>query len=148
MRIVKPTDFGRRADAIVAGVTGDFAVADTMELPLLRGERLAGRVLTRFVVSTGLLTALAAVAAGALAWLGVWEPLVASVVLVVLAAVSWRASAVVPTRALPVWTALALVVISLGATTWAGLTHGEQLLPRGEAGVNAQAAISLAQRHR
>ena len=88
MRIVKPTDFGRRADAIVAGVTGDFAVADTMELPLLRGERLAGRVLTRFVVSTGLLTALAAVAAGALAWLGVWEPLVASVVLVVLAAVS------------------------------------------------------------
>ena len=148
MRIVKPTDFGRRADAIVAGVTGDFAVADPMELPLLRGERLAGRVLTRFVVSTGLLTALAAVAAGALAWLGVWEPLVASVVLVVLAAVSWRASAVVPTRALPVWTALALVVISLGATTWAGLTHGEQLLPRGEAGVNAQAAISLAQRHR
>lgn len=39
-------------------------------------------------------------------------------------------------------------MISLGATTWAGLTHGEQLFPRGEAGVNAQAAISLAQRHR
>lgn len=147
MRIVKPTDFGRRADAIIAGVTGGSAVDDTLELPLLRGERLAGLVLTRFVVSTGLLTALTALAAAALAWLGIWEPLVASVVLVVLAALSWRVSAVVPTRALPVWTALALVVISLGATTWAGLTHDEQVLPRGEAGLNAQAAASLAQRH-
>ena len=147
MRIVKPTDFGRRADAIIAGVAGDFGLDDTMELPLLRGERLAGRALTRFVVSAGLLTALTVVAAGALAWLGIWEPLVASVVLVVLAALSWRVSAVVPTRALPVWAALALLVISLGTTTWAGLTHAEQLLPRGEAGVNAQAAISLARQH-
>jgi hypothetical protein len=144
---VKPTDFGRRADAIIAGATGDSALDDTLELPLLRGERLAGLVLTRFVVSAGLLTALGAVAAAALAWLGIWEPLVASVVLVVLAALSWRASAFVPTRALPVWTAMALVMICLGATTWGGLTHDEQVLPRGEAGVNAQAAISLAQRH-
>ena len=127
MRIVKPTD--------------------AMELPLLRGERLAGRVLTRFVVSTGLLTALIAVAAAALAWLGIWEPQVASVMLLVLAALSWRVSAVVPTRALPVWTALALLVISLGATTWAGLTHDEQVLPRGEAGVNHQVAVSLANAH-
>ena len=50
MRIVKPTDFGRRADAIVAGVTGDFAVDDTMELPL---------------VASVMLVVLAAVAAGA-----------------------------------------------------------------------------------
>ena len=147
MRVVKPTNFARRADAIIARDLGDWTADETMELPLLRGERLAGRVLTRFVVSTGLLTALTAVAAAALAWLGIWEPLVASVVLVVLAALSWRVSAVVPTRALPVWSALALLVISLGTTTWAGLTHDEQLLPRGEAGVNAQAAVSLAQRH-
>ena len=147
MRVVKPTNFARRADAIIARNPGDWTADETMGLPLLRGERLAGRVLTRFVVSTGLLTALTAVAAAALAWLGIWEPLVASVVLVVLAALSWRVSAVVPTRALPVWSALALLVISLGTTTWAGLTHDEQLLPRGEAGVNAQAAVSLAQRH-
>lgn len=147
MRIVKPTDFGRRVGAIIAGVTGDSAVEDAMELPLLRGERLAGLVLTRFVVSTALLTALTAVAAAALAWLGIWEPLVASVVLVVLAALSWRVSAVVPTRALPVWAAMVLLVISLGATTWAGLTHDEQVLPRGESGVNSQAAISLALQH-
>lgn len=147
MRLVKPTNFARRADAIIARSAGVSTVDDTMELPLLRGERLAGQVLTRFVVSTGLLTALTAVAAAALAWLGIWEPLVASVVLVLLAALSWRVSAVVPTRALPVWSALALLVISLGMTTWAGLTHDEQLLPRGESGVNAQAAVSLAQRH-
>lgn len=146
-RIVKPTDFGRRADAVIAWVSGDFAVDDTLELPLLRGERLSGRVLTRFVVSAALLTALTALAGAALAWLGIWQPLVASVVIVVLAALSWRVSAVVPTRALPVWTALALVALSLGATTWAGLTHDEQVLPRGDAGVNAQAAVSLAQAH-
>ena len=147
MRTVKPTDLGRRAEAIIAGVTGDFASDETLALPLLRGERLAGRVLTRLVVGAGLLTALSAVAGAALAWLGIWEPLVAPVALLILAAISWRLSAVVPTRALPVWTALALLVISLGATAWAGLTHDEQLLPRGEAGVNAQAALSLAQRH-
>ena len=144
MRIVNPTGFGRRAEAIIAGAPGDSAVDDTPELPLLRGERLAGRVLTRLVISTALLTGLIAAAGAALAWAGIWDPLVASVVLVILAAISWRVSAVVPTRALPVWTALALLVISLGATAWAGLTHDEQVLPRGEAGVNAQSAVSLA----
>lgn len=128
--------------------SGGFALDDNLELPLLRGERLAGRALTRLVVIAGLLTVLAAVAGAGLAWLGIWEPLVAAVALMIMAAISWRVSAVVPTRALPVWTALALLVISLGATTWAGLTHDEQLLPRGEAGVNAQAAVSLAQGHR
>jgi hypothetical protein len=147
VRIVKPTDFGRRAGAIIAGVTGDSAVDDAMDLPLLRGERLAGRVLTRVVISTALLTALTAVSAAALAWLGIWEPLVACVVLVVLAALSWRVSSVVPTRALPVWTAMTLLAISLGATAWAGLTHDERLLPVGEPGVNAQAAVSLARQH-
>jgi len=146
VRIVNPTGFGRRAEAIIAGAPGDSAVDDTPELPLLRGERLAGRVLTRLVISTALLTGLIAAAGAALAWAGIWDPLVASVVLVILAAISWRVSAVVPTRALPVWTALALLVISLGATAWAGLTHDEQVLPRGEAGVNAQSAVSLARR--
>jgi hypothetical protein len=146
VQIVNPTGFGRRAEAIIAGVPGDSAVDDTPELPLLRGERLAGRVLTRLVISTALLTGLIAAAGAVLAWAGIWDPLVASVVLVILAAISWRVSAVVPTRALPVWTALALLVISLGATAWAGLTHDEQVLPRGEAGVNAQAAVSLARR--
>jgi hypothetical protein len=146
VRIVNPTDFGRRAEAIITGVPGESAVDDTPELPLLRGERLAGRVLTRFVVSTALLTGLIAVAGAALAWVGIWDPLAASVVLVILAAISWRVSAVVPTRALPAWTALALLVISLGATAWAGLTHDEQVLPLGEEGVNAQSAVSLAER--
>jgi hypothetical protein len=165
LRRVKPFEFARRADAIIDAANDDptsshpaddvtvggpddqGADRDTRELPLLRGEHLAGRGLTRFVVSTGLLTASVAAAAAALAWLGIWEPLVAVVVLLVLAALSWRLSGVVPTRALPVWAAMALLVISLGATTWAGLTHDEQVLPRAEAGVNAQAAISLAKGH-
>lgn len=154
---MKPTDFARRADAIIAAAASDATTADSIggdsasddfpELPLLRGERMAGRVLTRFVVATGLLTVLTAAAAAALAWLGIWEPLVVSVLLVVLAALSWRVSAVMPARALPVWSALALVMISLGATTWAGLTHDERVLPRGDAGVNAQSAFSLAKGH-
>ena len=144
---MKPADFARRADAVITGAAGDSNADDALELPLLRGERLAGRFLTRIVVSMGLLTVLVAASAAVLAWLGVWEPLVALVTLVVLAALSWRVSAVVPTRALPLWSALALLVISLGATTWAGLTHDEQVLPRSEAGLNAQASVALAQRH-
>jgi hypothetical protein len=147
VRIVKRTDIGRRGDAGSAGVAGDLPVDDTLELPLLRGERLAGRVLTRLVVSAGLLSGLTALAAAGLAWAGAWEPLVAVSVMVLLAAVAWRLSALVPTRALPVWVALTLVVMSIAASAWAGMTHDEQMLPRGEAGVNAQAATSLAQRH-
>jgi len=154
---VKPTDFARLADAFIAAAASDPAAADSIggdrpsddapELPLLRGERLAGRALTRFVTASGLLTVSAAAAAAALAWLGIWEPVVASVLLVVLTALSWRVSAVMPARTLPVWSALALLVISLGATTWAGLTHDERVLPRGETGVNAQSALSLAKGH-
>ena len=147
MQFVNPTDFGRRAGAVIAGVTADTAADDTLELPLLRGERTAGRLLTRFVVSAALLTALAVVLGAVLAWLGLWQPLVVTPALVVLAVLSWRLSVVVPTRALPIWTALALLVISMVATTWAGLTHDEQVLPRDEAGVNAQAGVLLAQRH-
>ena len=128
---------------IVNPTAGD----DTLGLPLLRGERLVGRLLTRLVVTAALLSTLAVVVGAALAWLGIWAPPAASVTLVILAVFSWRVSAVVPTRALPLWTALILLVVSLGATTWAGLTHDEQVLPRDEAGVNAQAGILLAQRH-
>lgn len=128
-------------------VVNPAAGDDTLELPLLRGERLVGRVLARFVVSAVLLTTSVVVVGAALARLGIWTPLAASVALVILTVFSWRVSAVVPTRALPVWTALILLVVSLGATTWAGLTHDEQVLPRDEAGVDTQAGILLTQRH-
>ena len=128
--------------------SGDLAVDDETELPLLRGERWAGSVLTRVVVALALLTVLGAAACAVLAWLGIWQPLVALPVLLVLLAVAVRVSAVVPGRPLPVWSAATLVTISVAATVWAGATHSEQVLPRRDPGSYYQSAVNLAEHHR
>ena len=83
-----------------------------------------------------------------LAPFGIWQPVVALPVLLVLLAVSIRAGAVVPARPLPVWSAATLVVLSLAATVWAGATHSEQLLPRRDSGSYYQASVNLAEHHR
>jgi hypothetical protein len=145
---VKPTDLVRRADALLTEPSGDLAVDDETELPLLRGERWAGSVLTRVVVALALLTVLGAAACALLAWLGIWRPLVALPVLLVLLAVAVRVSAVVPGRPLPVWSAATLVTISVAATVWAGVTHSEQVLPRRDPGSYYQSAVNLAEHHR
>jgi hypothetical protein len=105
-------------------------------------------VLTRAVVSLALLTVLGAAACALLARLGIWQPLVAFPVLLVLLAVSVRVSAVVPARPLPVWSAAMLVTLAVGATVWAGVTHAEQVLPRRDPGSYYQASVNLAQQHR
>ena len=145
---MKPTDLVRRADALLTEPSGDLAVDDETELPLLRGERWAGSVLTRVVVALALLTVLGAAACAVLAWLGIWQPLVALPVLLVLLAVAVRVSAVVPGRPLPVWSAATLVTISVAATVWAGATHSEQVLPRRDPGSYYQSAVNLAEHHR
>ena len=48
---MKPTDLVRRADALLTEASGDPAADEAPDLPLLRGERWAGAVLTRTVVS-------------------------------------------------------------------------------------------------
>jgi hypothetical protein len=146
--LVKATDLARRADALISGAATDTAGDDSAEGPLLRGERVAARALTRFVVSAALLTVLGAAACALLAWLGLWQPLVALPVLLVLAVISFRVSRLVRPRPLPVWTVAAVVLVALGSTLWAGLTHSEQVLPRRDPGSYLQSAISLATEHR
>jgi hypothetical protein len=68
-------------------------------------------------------------------------------VLLVLAVVALRAAALLPVRPLPTWSAVALLVLSVGASVWAGTTHSEQVLPRRDSGSYLQSAIELAQGH-
>lgn len=117
------------------------------DLPLLRGEAFAGWLLGRVVVGAAVWVLLGAAACGLLALAGLWQPLVAGVVLLVLAAVSVRVAALVPARPLPVWVALALAAVALGSTLWAGLTHSEQVLPRRDSGSYLQSSLELAGGH-
>jgi hypothetical protein len=123
-------------------------LADPGELPLLRGEALLGRALHRLVIAFAAWLVAGALLCGVLALLGLWQPLVALPLLAVLGAGALWVAALVPSRPLPVWAALALVTVAVGATAWAGLTHSEQVLPRRDAGSYLQSAIDLAQGHR
>jgi hypothetical protein len=120
---------------------------DPGDLPLLRGEAWGGWLVTRVVVWSGLWLVLGSVAAALLALAGWWHPVVAAPVLLVLAVVAGLATALVPVRPLPVWTAILLVLLSVGAVAWAGVTHSEQVLPRRDSGSYLQSAIQLASGH-
>lgn len=113
----------------------------------MRGERATGAVLEGIVLGTATWVVLASAAAGVLALAGLWQPLVAGSVLLVLAAVSVRLVRGLPSRSLPLWSAAFLVVVSVGFTVWAGTTHAEQVLPRRDAGSTFQSALDLAERH-
>lgn len=120
---------------------------DPGDLPLLRGEAWGGLVLTRLVVGGGLWLVLGSAVAAALALVGQWQPWVAVPALVVVGGLSLWLSAGVRSQALPVWSAASLVVLALAATTWAGLTHSEQVLPRRDSGSYLQSAVELASGH-
>ena len=120
---------------------------DPGDLPLLRGEAWGGWFITRTVVWSGLWLVLGSVAAALLALGGLWSPLVAIPVLLVLAVVAGLATSLVPVRPLPVWSATLLVVMSLAAVVWAGVTHSEQVLPRRDSGSYLQSAVQLASGH-
>jgi hypothetical protein len=120
---------------------------DAADLPLLRGEAFCGWLLTRLVVGLALWIVLGAFAAALLALAGLWQPWVAGVVLLVLGVVAARVSALVPARALPVWSSVLLVLVAVGSAAWAGATHSEQVLPRRDSGSYLQSAVDLAARH-
>ena len=145
---MKPTDLVSRADALLTEPSGDSPSTTNRAAAAARRALRAGSVLTRVVVALALLTVLGAAACAVLAWLGIWRPLVALPVLLVLLAVAVRVSAVVPGRPLPVWSAATLVTISVAATVWAGVTHSEQVLPRRDPGSYYQSAVNLAEHHR
>ena len=120
---------------------------DAADLPLLRGEAFCGWLLTRLVVGIALWIVLGALAAALLALAGLWQPWVAGVALLVLGVVAARVSALVPARALPVWSSALLVLLAVGSAAWAGATHSEQVLPRRDSGSYLQSAVDLAARH-
>jgi hypothetical protein len=120
---------------------------DPGDQPLRRGEALAGWLLTRVVTAAAVWTVLGAAACGVLALVGLWQPVVAGVVLLLLALLASRVSALVPARPMPVWGVVAVTTVALAATAWAGITHAEQVLPRRDSGSNLQAAIELAKGH-
>lgn len=121
---------------------------DDIELPLLRTEATAGRVLGRLVVGSAAWLVLGSLACALLALAGLWLPLVAAVTLLVLGAVSWWVSHLVPMPTLPRWSAGLLVVVSVAAGVWTGVTHSEQVLPRRDSGSYLQSAIGLTEHHR
>ncbi|HEY7718266.1 MAG TPA: hypothetical protein VH915_05865, partial [Pedococcus sp.] len=80
---------------------------DPSELPLLRGEVVAGWLLSRVVTGAAAWVVLGSAACGVLALVGLWHPVVAGAVLLVLGGVAARVAALVPARPLPVWAAAA-----------------------------------------
>jgi hypothetical protein len=120
---------------------------DPGDLPLLRGEAWGGLVLTRLVVSAGLWLVLGSAAAAVLALCGVWQPWVALPTLLVLGALAVWASSGVRSQPVPVWSAVAMLVLAIGAAVWAGTTHSEQVLPRRDSGSYLQSAVELASGH-
>jgi hypothetical protein len=120
---------------------------DPGDLPLRRGEAWGGWLVTRTVVGAALWLVLGSLAAALLSLGGLWSPWVAGPVLLVLAVVAGIGAALVPVRPLPVWSAALLVVLAVGATAWAGVTHSEQVLPRRDSGSYLQSAIQLAAGH-
>jgi hypothetical protein len=120
---------------------------DPGDLPLRRGEAWGGWLVTRTVVGAALWLVLGSLAAALLSLGGLWSPWVAGPVLLVLAVVAGIGAALVPVRPLPVWSAALLVVLAVGATAWAGVTHSEQVLPRRDSGSYLQSAIQLAGGH-
>ncbi len=124
------------------------AVVPAEELPLLRGEAFSGRVLQQLVLAAALWVVLVSAACAALALAGFWQPVVGLSVLIVAAALAWRVTGGLPSRALPVWVAGALVAITIGSGVWVSLTHSEQVLPRRDSASYLQSSIDLATHHR
>ena len=145
---MKATEFARRADAVISGATLESVGEDSGDVPLLRGERVAARAMTRVLVTVALLIVLGGAACALLAPFGLWLPLVALPLLLVLAVVAARVSRLASARTVPVWAAAAIVALAIGSTVWAGLTHSEQVLPRRDPGSYLQSATALATTHR
>ncbi|MGZ4777286.1 MAG: hypothetical protein ACXVYW_18455 [Oryzihumus sp.] len=145
---MKATEFARRADAVISGASQESVREDSGDLPLLRGERVAARGLTRVLVTVALLVVVGAAACALLAPFGLWLPLLVLPLLLVLAVVCARVSRLASSPTMPVWAVAAIVVLALGTTVWAGLTHSEQALPRRDPGSYLQSATALATTHR
>jgi hypothetical protein len=117
------------------------------DTPSLRGERVAGAILWRGGSAAALAVAAVALAASVLVPFGLWMPVVALPVLLVLGAIGWRLLRLVPVRPAPVWTAGLTVALSAGFGIWAALTRAEQVVLRRDSGSYALYSHWIATRH-
>jgi hypothetical protein len=116
--------------------------------PLLRGERPAGRLLARLSAASAATVLLGGAVAAPLALAHLWRPVVALPVLLVVLAVSVRASRVVVARPMPPWSLVLVLLVAVGAGVWAGSTHAEHVVLRRDAGSYALYGQQLAANHR
>jgi hypothetical protein len=115
--------------------------------PSLRGERVAGALLWRGGPAAAFAVTAVALSAAVLVPAGLWTPVVALPVLLVLGAVGWRLLRLVPVRPAPVWTAGLTVALAAGFGAWAALTRAEQVVLRRDSGTYALYAHWIATRH-
>jgi hypothetical protein len=78
---------------------------------------------------------------------GLWTPVVALPVLLVLGAIGWRLLGLVPVRPAPVWTMALTLALSAGFGIWAALTRAEQVVLRRDSGTYALYAQWIGTRH-
>jgi hypothetical protein len=113
----------------------------------LPSEGWSGAILYRAGPALAGIAALIAVLAAALVPVGAWRPAVAMPLLLVgLLAIAVLLPRV-PTRPVPVWTALTSLAVAVGHGCWAAATHAEHLVLRRDAGSYALYAQWIATRH-
>ncbi len=83
-------------------------------------------------------------AAGLFQQFGWWQPVTAFGALAVGIVMAVIVTRRMPVPTVPAWAALAILVIAVAAGLWAGLTHGEHVAVRRDAGAYATYALSLA----
>jgi hypothetical protein len=102
--------------------------------PALRGERLAGIVLSRSgPLAAGVVTATALLAA-VLVPVGGWRPIIVAPLLLVITVALVRLVQFLPAPAAPRWSAPLCVAIAVAHGWWAAATHSEHVVLRRDAG--------------
>jgi hypothetical protein len=116
----------------------------------LRGEPAAAAVILRGGPGAAYAVLAVSVLAAVLVPLGLWRPAVVLPLLVLAAVAVWWLTRMVPYQGgppVPVWSAAACLAIAVGFGIWAGITHGEHIVLRRDAGSYALFAHWLATRH-
>jgi hypothetical protein len=115
--------------------------------PLLRGERRAGRFLSRLAAAAAASTLLGGAVAVPLALTHLWRPVVALPVLLVVVALAVRTSRCIVARPMPPWSLVLCLLVAVGAGVWAGATHDQHVVLRRDAGSYALYGQQLASAH-
>jgi hypothetical protein len=131
----------------VTDAPDDVPDDDAPHLPDLPGEERAGLALARVGPGAAFAVAGIALAAAVLVPAGLWRPVVAVPVALVVLAVAVRLAASVPARPAPVWATATTVLVAAAHGVHAALTHAEHVVLRRDSGSYALYAHWIATRH-